>query len=147
MKTRFLIVVGAIFCSSFLFGQGRGLTTNEIFPLYTVGGCDESVVVTGFLHAIFDIQSSSSGGLKLRYHINAKGRGYGESTGNKYEYSEIQNETIVLGPNQVYTSHIKIRVNGQGGTGDFYLNSDLHITINANGSLSAYFSDVEAECL
>jgi hypothetical protein len=147
MKMRFLIVLAAMFCSTLVFGQKRGLITNEVFPLYTVGGCDETVVVTGFYHAIFDIQSSSSGVLKLRYHVNAKGRGYGEQSGAKYEYSEITNETLVLGPGEVYTSHLRIRVSGQGGASDFYLNAALHITVNANGALSAYFSDSGSECL
>jgi hypothetical protein len=147
MRMRFLIVLAAMFCSTLVFGQKRGLITNEVYPLYTMGGCDEPVLVTGFFHAIFDIQSSSAGVMKIRYHVNAKGRGYGEITGDKYEYAEITNETLVLGPNQVYTAHLRVRVSGQGRASDFYLSTDLHITINANGNLSAYFSDAEADCL
>ena len=147
MKNK-LLVFAVLFISSFtLFGQGKGNISNGIYPFASyIYPCDEPVFIEGVFHEIFDVQSTPSGVFKLRYHINAKGKGVGDWTGAKYEWNDAINETLHLAAGETYSGHQRWRIIGQGGASDFYLNVSIHLTINANGQVTVDYGDFEAEC-
>lgn len=111
-------------------------------------GINETMVVKGTSKVHFFLHFDSSGGIhQIDMDRVAQGTGL-TVTGVKYAYSTTFLQHFNLPePTANATIHIRDRAVRQGellGLGDdFFLYAEAHITINANGDVTSFFSDID----
>jgi hypothetical protein len=113
----------------------------------------EPVVATGFVHTVADVRFGTDGSLHDQYHFNLQGvTGTGLTTGAKYTVQEEWNVGTNADDDHSTTHHIfRQQYVRTGNTGtvlagdDFYIYFRLHITMNANGQMTAFRIETEEE--
>jgi hypothetical protein len=129
-------------------------TSNVSFPIdllflvpCAAGGAGENVHVTGEIHDLFHTTLDGRGGFHLEFHQNAQGvRGIGLTTGDKYQVTGAAPLSFngQVGFEQTFVSNLHFI--GKGSASNFLLHQTLHITVNANGTVTAFFDNSRVEC-
>jgi hypothetical protein len=135
-----------------VFTTAQAETTNVKLP-YS-GAIDlsecigESVDFTGVIHIVNKFQENN-GHLLSMAHVNVKLDGYGLMSGDLYQGMQ-EEEVIISGQYPEYplesTNIINVRFIGKGTAKNFISHVTLHITINANGEMTAQVEDTNADC-
>lgn len=132
-------------------------TTSVKFPISVAvyvpcanGGAGEVVFLDGTLHDLFHIGSSGSGGFEVTVHDNPQDvHGVGAATGAKYRGTGVtQSHFHVAGSGLPVTSTFvnNFAIIGQGPGNNFRVHETFHITINANGTITATVSNFRVTC-
>ena len=121
---------------------------NDRLPFaFDVVACEEVVAVSGTFHFVEAFTQTPTGRAIFRSHINAKGIGVGATTGARYQWNDAINLTDHFGgPTGVFTATQTTRLVGQGGASDLLFRARFHVTVNANGELTALVDVVEVIC-
>lgn len=120
---------------------------NEQFPFNAlINFCGEDIYFEGVFHVNISENIAANGSFHAKYHINAKGTGVGLSSGATYQWNDSINESFNGNVGETYTFNQSWKIIGQGQAPNFKLNDHFHITINANGDVTAIVSDFSAEC-
>ncbi len=133
----------------------NSFTDNVIFPLdmmvyvpCALGGAGEMVHRTGDLHSLFHVTEDESGGFHMVSHSQPQGvSGIGLTSGDKYQGTGVTRSTSnfnVFPYNDTFINNF--RIIGQGPGNNYTIHHNTHITINANGELTAYVDNFKAEC-
>jgi hypothetical protein len=113
-------------------------------------GLGEFVNLEGTVNQVYHVTYSEGGTVNIVSRTNTQGlRGTGETTGDKYQGLLIQQYHLNIGQNglpYVYTSSDRYRFTGQGPGNNFTLELRQHVTINANGDVTATVDDYEVTC-
>jgi hypothetical protein len=126
-------------------------TTNVVIPFgFEATECgNETVLVSGRLHLVMHGTISSSGNVHAVLHVNPQNiRGFGVTTGTEYlAPGMLQTVTNMNGPAPMTETFVNnFELIGQGAAPDFMLHQNMHLTINANGEITAAFDHVTSEC-
>ena len=125
-------------------------TSNISVPFDAVlGGCTEPIHFTGELHILFHSTFTSSGIVHFKSHFQPQGvKGTGLLTGTKYEATGVtQDEFNYNGPLPYTESFINnFRLIGRGPDNNLLIHENFHITINANGDVTAIHDNFSVEC-
>jgi hypothetical protein len=90
---------------------------------------------------------SSNGNIHAKIHENLQDvSGVGETTGAKYQITQTIDEEMNLVAAQEATLTVDVRVIGQGSVPNFLEHVTEHITVNANGDVTATVANLTAEC-
>jgi hypothetical protein len=141
-----------------LTDPGSSATTSTdtyIIPLDVVvfvscanGGQGEFVQLSGSIHVIFHLTVSSSGIVSFKDHfqpLNVSGTGL--TTGATYHGTGVTQDHNYVGQvGQTFTFIDNFRIIGQGPGNNFTLHENLHVTINANGTVTTFVDNVSATC-
>ena len=77
-------------------------------------------------------------------------KGVGESSGSEYVSSSTNNNSLndpdTTGGQSAYTTTTKFLLVGKGRLPDMFVKATMHITVNANGEVTAEVTNVRAEC-
>ena len=133
-------------------------TTNSRFPITLVtfvpcvgSGGPQLVELSGELHDLFHVTISSSGRLSLKVHDQPQGvSGVGLTTGVKYQATGVtqemthQNQVTGFPFNETFVNNF--RLIGQGPGNNFLIHDNLHVTVNADGTLTSYHDNFSVEC-
>ena len=105
---------------------------------FTVPTCVEQVDLTGTFHLVEQFFVGPSGKLHLKFHINAKGTGIGQLTGNRYQWNDrlFDNTNIAMTGAALFILNDYSRLIGQGGAIDQRLHIQNKITVSANGTVA-----------
>jgi predicted extracellular nuclease len=110
-------------------------------------GAGELVLLSGTQHALFHVTTDNQGGLHLKSTIQFQGvSGIGQSSGDKYQATGAsQSETtITAGSEQTLVNSFKII--GEGPGNNLLVRQTTHVTITANGDLTAFVNNFSVEC-
>jgi hypothetical protein len=130
-----------------LTGQAIAQSSEGRFPFGgTVDVCGELVDFEGEFHVVTNFVESKSGNVMSKFHINAKGTGVGQTSGAVYQWNDAINESFNASKGLNFTGNQSWLLIGQGKAPNFKLNSTFHITINANGEVTAEVNNFSAEC-
>jgi len=129
-------------------------TVSTNFPLDVVvfvpcaaGGAGELVELTGTLHDLFHITADGNGGFHVKQHDNPQElAGPGLTTGAKYQGNGVTQQEFNAKAGETQTFINNFRIIGQGPGNNFQLHENFHITINANGDLTASVDNFSADC-
>ena len=131
-------------------------TTSTIVPFATVtfvpcanGGAGEAVLLTGNLHVLLHTTISNSGNAHFKVHFQPQGvSGVGLTTGDNYQGTGVtQPEANFNDPLPVTRTFINnFRIIGQGTGNNLLVHQNAHLTINANGEVTATVSNTSVEC-
>jgi hypothetical protein len=128
--------------------QGNG-ATNFVFTFSEVVGdaCTEELVfvtvtLEGNLHVFID----SSGSSHISEHYILSLIGVGVTTGAVYKGSEtlIGHENLTLDANANLTEVMRFTMTGGGSTAE--ATSLMHTTVNANGTITVFITDIDMTC-
>jgi hypothetical protein len=111
------------------------------------GGAGELVTLSGELHELWVVTLDGNGGYHLKMHFNASGiKGTGDVTGAKYQAVGVTQDQMNGKIGVEYTYVNNFRIIGQGKGNNFTVHENIHITILADGTVTAYHDDFKTEC-
>jgi CSLREA domain-containing protein len=126
------------------------VVANEWYPFsWYWWACEEPVLIEGKQHNVWSMQQNGNR-WQSHSHFNMAGTGVGDYTGRKYQFSETYNYTENAAAgwtypfNWTYTERLKLV--GQGGTPNLHGRWQFHVTVNANGDVTAEVDRWEFDC-
>jgi hypothetical protein len=85
-----------------------------------------------------------AGGVHVKSHAQPQGiSGFGQTTGAKYQATGVTQERFSINP---FTFVNNFRIVGQGPGNNFLVHEVFHVTVNANGTVTAFVDRVSVEC-
>jgi hypothetical protein len=113
-------------------------------------GAGELVTLSGNLHDLFHVTFDGSGGLTVKVLDNPQGvSGVGQSTGTVYHGTGQTQQTFHLSGVSDASSSTFVNVFhivGSGPGNDFFVREVTHVTVNANGTLTAFVDQFSVTC-
>jgi hypothetical protein len=120
--------------------------TSTRIPLHTIRSADctgEQVELSGTIHLVSQVQSNGS----VVGHFNYQNvSGVGLTSGTTYRSSSVDNIRLADPFPSDVTSVSSFRLISPGEEGNLLVNVVFHITVNANGEVTAEVESVEIEC-
>jgi len=123
--------------------------TIAVFIPCAVGGAGEVVTLNGNLHVL--ISTTVNGNhISSDMHFQPQGlSGVGSVSGNKYQATGITRfsfEADVVGFPFTETLVNNFKIIGQGPGNNFLVHENFHLTVNADGTVTANIDNFSAEC-
>lgn len=156
-KTLFLsLALVLVLCLGISPAQAAATTFTTSFSLpfeFTVfvpcaaGGAGEIVDLSGPLHILFVTVIDDQGNYHLKTHYQPQGiSGTGETTGATYQATGETQDSFNGKIGYEYTFVNNFKIIGQGTGNNFLVHENIHITVNANDTLTAYVDNFSVEC-
>jgi hypothetical protein len=125
------------------------LVPTEIFVFVPCarGGAGEFVELTGTLHILFVTTIDDKGGFHSKFHFQPQGiTGTGFTTGDKYQGTGVTQGSFngKVGFETTFVNNFKII--GQGAGNNFLIHENFHVTVNANGEVTASVDNFSVKC-
>src|SRR5262245_9449841 len=157
-RNRRRLISVCIVAALVMFGLGlptptrAEVITNDKVPFATavlIPCVPEVVVLTGELHILTAQEVDSDGGIHIKTHFQPQGiSGVGSLTGAKYQGTGGTQEHINdhSSPALEDTFVNNFRIIGQGPDNNFLVHTTFHVTINADGVVTADVLNSSTEC-
>lgn len=120
----------------------------ELFIPCGNGGAGEFVDLHGRLHTVFHVTVHPDGTFTMKEHDQPQGLGgFGEESGNFYRGVGVTQEPIRqgrVGATHTFVNNFKFI--GTGNSGSFRVHETFHVTVNANGTVTASVDHLTATC-
>jgi hypothetical protein len=149
-----LMLMVALLGPASALAAADSFTVSQNFPIDILvfvpcanGGAGEEVELTGTLHDLFHVTFAPSGVYRFSVVDNPQGiTGTGFTTGAKYQGTGITRDNFGgrVGYEETFVNNF--RIIGQGSGNNFLVHENLHITVNANGTLTAFLDNFSVEC-
>ncbi len=118
-----------------------------VFVDCAADGAGEFVLLSGELHILNHTTVDANGGLHVKSHFQPQGiTGVGDVTGDKYQGTGVTQEEFNLKIGETDSFVNNYRMIGQGPGNNFLVHENVHVTYNANGTLTADVDNFRAEC-
>jgi hypothetical protein len=120
-----------------------------IFVPCAAGGAGEIVDLSGSLHTLisFTINGNNVSGY---FHFQPQGiSGIGETTGAKYQGTGVTEETFKnsLQNGQSNLTFVNnFRIIGQGPGNNYLVHETLHVSVNADGTVTVFHDNFSIDC-
>lgn len=129
-------------------------TYQDKYPLYVSGyspcannGAGEEVELSGDLNYLYHFTIDDSGSYHAKWHSNYQGMaGIGLTTGDKYQAIAADNYEWNGQVGYESTDTHNFRLIGPGQNNVLFMYYKLHITVNADGTVTAYHDSYSYEC-
>jgi hypothetical protein len=120
-----------------------------VFVPCAAGGAGEIVDLSGPLHT--SVSATINGNnVSGKFHFQPQGiSGTGETTGDKYQGTGVTQQTFKtsLQNGQANLTFVNnFRIIGQGPGNNFLVHENLHINVNANGTLTVSHDNFSIDC-
>jgi hypothetical protein len=133
--------------------QASASTTTEKIPVdilsfvpCALNGAGETIHLTGTLLNISHVTTNRNHAT-ITTHVNPQGLGgVGLTSGRKYRGTGVSKSVVTLGVGQTQTFVENFRLIGQGPGNNLLLHENLHVTVNANGEVTAEHDNFSFEC-
>ena len=118
----------------------NAVVENGRFPFdFFIPPCNgEAIDGSGIFHVVDAHTESASGQLLFAFHLNAKGKGTGQTTGAKYQWNDVIHDVANLDGNDGFPLTVNFRQRfhliGQGRVPNRIVKVDFQFTVNANGT-------------
>ncbi|MBI4501249.1 MAG: hypothetical protein HY700_08820 [Gemmatimonadetes bacterium] len=119
-----------------------------VFVPCAAGGAGELVALSGDLHLLFHFTADGSGGFHATSEANPMGvSGSGLTTGDRYQGTGVTRSSFNTSGVPFNSTFVNnFRIIGQGTDNNFLVHENFHITVNANGELTALVDNFSVEC-
>lgn len=118
-----------------------------VFISCAAGGAGETVLLSGNLHILTHTTIDATGGFHTKYHFQPQGvSGVGMTTGTMYRGTGVSQGTVNGKVGLQETIVNNFRVIGQGRGNNLLIHSVFHITVNANGEVTATVDKFSEVC-
>jgi hypothetical protein len=151
--TMALSLMGVVFTAT-AFAGATVVTTNvqipyqdSVFVPCAMDGAGEWVDLSGTLHVLFHTTLNNNGGFHTKTHSQPQGvSGTGRTSGDKYQGTGVTQDNFNGNVGSQYTFVNNFRVIGQGPGNNFLVHQLMHVTVNANGEVTASVDNSSVEC-
>ena len=141
----------SLLASSMMFGQATTQTTELKTPLnFTafIPCAGESVQLSGELHTVSHVTFDANGGFHLEQMsqpINVSGL---SASGVRYQGTGVTRSSVNIdGPPPLEQTMINnFRIIGQGPGNNYLVHVTLHMTVNANGTVTSNVTNASIDC-
>lgn len=138
------------------FSQAAAITSNQFVPFAQAvfvpcanGGAGEIVLVEGTLHLQQHITINNNRA-NLKIHAQPQGaKGVGQTTGDVYQANGVtqeQDSIPLTGGALEFTFINNFRIIGPGPDNNLQTHQTIHLTINANGVVTAIVDNTSVDC-
>lgn len=112
------------------------------------GGAGEVVNLSGEVHAVFSVTVDANGGLHVGTHFNNLGvSGSGLTTGDKYQASGGDHFVSNSGGGaNEFTFVNNFLMTAPGSGNNLRVHELVHVTVDANGELTAEIDNITVDC-
>ncbi len=146
-----LTCIGCIFLVPAAMAQANSTHLDATVPFSSVlsSSCGEDVALTGMLHISMSTVETPSGNERFAVHSQVSGiSGIGMTTGDDYHGSSTSSFVSHDngGSSNELTSIENMRLIGRGRKRNFKVHILFHITVNANGDITAFHSEATTTC-
>ena len=110
---------------------------------------EEEIYITGEAHIVYAVTEDGAGGYHVKMHENVKATGVGDVTGDKYQLNEVFNEEFNAAADSIpyeATYVVNYGLIGQGKDNNLKGHILMHVTVNANGEVTAEIENYEMDC-
>jgi hypothetical protein len=129
------------------------VVVNESIPFATIvfvpcanDGAGELVLLEGQLHILLT-ETVNDNHISFKGHFQPQGvGGTGVTTGDMYRGTGVTQDHVSLGPGVTQTFVNNFRIIGQGPDNNFLVHNNVHVTINANGVVTAVVDNFTVDC-
>lgn len=149
-----LPLIAVLFSFMFATPTRAAVVTNTSVPIEITlfvpcanGGAGENIDVSGPLHVLASVTLDRHGGFHAHVLFNPQDvTGVGLSTGNKYQGTGETEEDFngTVGLTDTFVNNFNMI--GQGPGNNFKVHENAHITINANGTITAFVDNFSFTC-
>jgi hypothetical protein len=118
-----------------------------VFVPCAAGGAGEEVFLSGSIHLLFVTTIDAGGGFHSKFHFQPQGvSGFGLITGDKYQGTGVTQGHFngKVGVQDTFVNNF--RIIGQGPGNNFMIHETFHVTINANGEVTAFVDNFRVTC-
>jgi hypothetical protein len=116
--------------------------------LIVIPSTGDVVHVSGPLHIVVDETVDSAGGIHFKEHFQPQGvSGVDLTTGAQYQATGVTQEQEIITANGAanLTFVNNFRLIGQGPNNNYTVHENTHITINANGDVTALIDNIKVD--
>lgn len=123
-------------------------TVVETFPInFVIQGCEEPIELSGQLHSVFHVTIDASGGVHVVGQTNPQGvTGIGLVTGTQYQGTGVSRFNFNMQAGEEFTSVDSFKIIGRGTTDNLLVQGTFHVTVNANGEVTAVVDNFFVKC-
>ena len=147
----FLVAALAIFIMPANAAVTANFTTqiDITMPVLCPDGFAENVHLTGSLHVLMS-STSNGNNVSGRYQFQPKGvTGIGETTGYEYQGTGVTEQTFTTSlqngqANLTFVNNFRLISHGPGE--NYLVHETMHITINADGTVTVNFDNLSIDC-
>jgi hypothetical protein len=111
------------------------------------GGAGEFVQLSGTLHILFVTTIDDKGGFHSKFHFQPQGiSGTGLTTGDKFQATGVTQGSFngKVGFEQTFVNNF--RIIGEGPGNNFQIHENFHVTVLANGEVTASVDNFSIKC-
>ncbi len=115
---------------------------------FTLNACGDLIRISGPVEIMLIDQKSQGGHTNMTWHVRGNGEGVGTS-GNHYLWREntlLSTRRNGNNPNSSTDLNLRSRVIGKGKAPNYSFTLHTHMTVNANGDMTARFSTSDVQC-
>jgi len=111
-------------------------------------GAGELVDLIGVVQAVFSVTPDASGGQHVATHVNLAGvSGIGLTTGNKYQASQADSFVSNSGGTATeFTLVNNFLMTAPGPGNNLRVHELVHVTVDANGNVTAEIENITIDC-
>jgi len=118
-----------------------------VFVPCALGGTGEEVYLSGPLHILMTTTFNDSGAFVIRDLFQPQGiSGTGMISGDRYQATGETMDTNTGRVGYEYSFVNNFKIVGHGSGNNFMVHENLHVTVNPDGTLTAYVDNFSAEC-
>jgi hypothetical protein len=126
------------------------VTTVETIPFSTiVTGCGEDIAIDGEIQVVFHVTMTPRGGFLLQELFHPQGlTGTGLQSGATYHAVGASRDTTTVRATagSTFTLVNNFKIIGEGQARNYLVHETLHVTVNANGEVTANADHFSVEC-
>jgi hypothetical protein len=130
-------------------GEARKVTSQTIPYDQVLFGCTEPIALTGSMHIVMTETVSASGNRHMLVHFQPQGiSGTGLMSGTPYQATGVTQQSFSSHDPLPYTSTVvnNFRLIGRGPDNNRLVHENYHITVNANGEITAEHVNASYGC-
>ena len=119
----------------------------QVFVDCAAGGAGEIVDFSGILHSLFHVTINCNKFI-MKSDFQPQGIiGIGETTGDRYQATGVTQETTTSGTVGFTDSFVNnFKIIGVGPGNNFLIHENVHVTVNANNTVTAFHDQFTADC-
>ena len=144
-----VLAIGVVPSNAAVQVNDKTVISLTVFVPCAAGGAGEIVDLSGPLHTLisFTINGNNVSG---KFHFQPQGiSGTGETTGDKYQATGVTQQTFKtsLQNGQANLTFVNnFRIIGQEPGNNFLVHENLHINVNADGTLTVFHDNFSIDC-
>jgi hypothetical protein len=119
----------------------------QVFVDCAAGGAGELVNFSGIINDVFHVTMKGDKFI-LKFHDQPQGIvGIGETTGARYQATGVTQETTTSGTVGITDSFVNnFKIIGPGPGNNFLIHENIHVTVNANNTVTASHDQFTVDC-